>query len=89
MPKRSLRTGSKKRRTLRLPGGSSGTHYGREKFGLSHCSRCGRILSGTPRLAPSGIRKIPASQRKVERPYGSLLCSSCLQELLKQAVRSS
>jgi len=89
MPKPSLRTRSRKRRVLRLPGGRSGTHYEKEKVKPLHCTRCGRILSGVSGLTPSKIRKLSGSQRKVERPYGNLLCPSCLQDLLKQAVRSS
>ena len=87
MPKPSLRTRSKKRSAFHLPGGRSGTHYKKEKIKPSHCTRCGKILSGAPRLTPSKIRKLPASQRKIERPYGNLLCPSCLRGLLKQSVR--
>jgi large subunit ribosomal protein L34e len=89
MPKRSLRTRSKKRQTLRLPGGRTGTHYTREKIKSQRCARCEKPLSGIPRLISSGVRKLPASQRKIERPYGNLLCPTCLQESLKQAVRGS
>lgn len=89
MPNPSLRTRSKKRCAMRFPGGRSGMHYKKEKVVSSQCVRCGRLLSGTPRLISSKTRKLSASQRKVARPYGNLLCSSCLQGLLKQAVRSS
>lgn len=89
MPKPSLRTRSKKRRILRLPGGRVGTHYGKEKVTSSRCIRCGRMLSGTSRFTASKIRKLPLSQRRIERPYGNLLCSTCLRDSLKQSVRSS
>jgi large subunit ribosomal protein L34e len=88
MPRRSLRVRSKKRQVFRLPGGKSGVHYEKEKIGPLHCSRCGRIVSGAPHLAQSEIRKLPASQRRIGRPYGSLLCPTCLQNMLKQAARS-
>jgi len=89
MPKPSLRTRSRKRRTFRLPGGCSKTDYKREKIAPQRCARCGKALSGIPRLVPSEIRKLPASQRKIGRPYGNLLCSACLRDFLKQAVRVS
>jgi len=89
MPKPSSRTRSKKRYRLQLPGGQSGTHYKREKTGRPKCTRCGREISGIPHLVPSEIRRLPASQRKIERPYGNMLCPTCLRDLLKQAVRSS
>lgn len=64
------------------------THFKREKIGASYCARCGQILSGVPRLTSSKLRKLPASQRRVERMYGGQLCHTCIRDLLKQAVRS-
>lgn len=88
MPKPSQRTRSRKRRLVRLPGGRTETHYKQEKIGASSCIRCGRALSGVPRLTPSKLHTVPTSYRRVERMYGGKLCHNCLQELLKQAVRS-
>lgn len=89
MPKPSQRTRSRKRQDLRLPGGRFETHYKREKPDVSRCSRCGRELSRIPRLIPSELRKLPASQRRVERIYGGQLCHGCLRDLLKQTVRGT
>jgi len=66
-----------------------GTHFKREKIAASYCVQCGQMLLGAPRLTSSKLRKLPASQRKVERMYGGQLCHSCIRDLLKQAVRSS
>ncbi|MGQ9460702.1 MAG: 50S ribosomal protein L34e [Candidatus Bathyarchaeaceae archaeon] len=88
MPRPSLRTRSRKRHSVRLPGGRAETHYKREKNPVSRCTRCGRGLSGLPRSTSSKLRKLPASQRKLERMYGGQLCHSCLQDLLKQATRN-
>ncbi|MBE0511813.1 50S ribosomal protein L34e [Candidatus Bathyarchaeota archaeon] len=87
MPRPSLRTRSRKRRRVKSSGGRVETHYGKEKTGFSRCARCGRALSGLPRSNPSGLRKLPVSQRRVERMYGGHLCHSCLRDLLKQAAR--
>jgi large subunit ribosomal protein L34e len=89
MPQPSKRTRSVKRHDLRLPGGRFETHYKREKPDVSRCSRCGRELSGIPRLIPSELRKLSASQRGIERIYGGQLCHGCLRDLLKQTVRST
>ncbi|MDH5438630.1 MAG: 50S ribosomal protein L34e [Candidatus Bathyarchaeota archaeon] len=89
MPRPSLRTRSRKRRSLRMPGGSTKTHYKREKTSVSRCSRCGQALSGVPHSTPSELRKLTASQRRLERVYGGQLCHNCVRELLKQAVRSA
>lgn len=89
MPRPSLRTRSRKRHLLPLPGGRVKTSYKKEKTSVSRCARCGKVLSGAPRLAPYRLRKLPTSHRKVERTYGGQLCHNCVQELLKQAVRSA
>ncbi|MFQ6064932.1 MAG: 50S ribosomal protein L34e [Candidatus Bathyarchaeia archaeon] len=89
MPEPSKRTRRKKRYSLQLPGGRAGTHYKREKVGSSRCSRCGKRLSGIPRLIPSQVSKLSASQRKVERMHGGQLCHDCLRDLLRQRVRSA
>jgi len=65
------------------------THFKREKIAASYCAQCGQMLSGVPRLTSSKLRKLSASQRRVERMYGGQLCHSCIRDLLKQAVRSS
>jgi large subunit ribosomal protein L34e len=89
MPKPYQRTRSKKRIPVKLPGKSAATHYKRERINVSHCVQCGRLLSSIPRLAPSKLRSLPASKRRLQRMYGGQLCHICLQEALKQAVRSS
>jgi len=88
MPRPSLRTRSRKRRRVRLPGGDAETRYKKEKIGVSRCARCGRTLSGLPHSIPSKLHKLSASQRRVERVYGGQLCHGCLQDLLKHAVRN-
>ncbi|UCE15389.1 MAG: 50S ribosomal protein L34e [Candidatus Bathyarchaeota archaeon] len=89
MPRPSLRTRSRKRHSLRLPGGRIKTHYKKEKTSISRCSKCGQPLPGVPRSTPSKLRKLTASQKKLERVYGGQLCHNCVRELLKQAVRSA
>lgn len=89
MPRPSLRTRSKKRHELRLPGGRTTTHYEKEKPTVPLCAQCGQVLSGIPRAVPSKLRKLPASRKKVQRIYGGQLCHNCLRDLLKQTVRST
>jgi large subunit ribosomal protein L34e len=88
MPKPQLRTRSRKRKTLRLPGTRTTIHYKQKKVGASHCVKCGRLLPSVPKLAPSKLHSLPASQRRLQRMYGGQFCHVCLQEALKQAVRS-
>lgn len=89
MPRPSTRTKRMKRQDLRLPGGLFETHYREEKPCVPRCGRCGRNLSGIPRLIPSELRKLSATQRTIDRMYGGQLCHGCLRDLLKQTVRGA
>jgi len=88
MPKPSQRTRSRRRNLLKLPGSRVTVHYNREKIGAPLCARCGRPLLGVPRLTSSKLRNLNASRRRIQRIYGGQLCHTCLQEGLKQTVRS-
>jgi len=88
MTKPSLRTRSKKRNLLRLPGGRVKTRFKREKVNVLRCSRCGGILHGGSRLIPSKLGKLSTSEKRVERMFGGHLCHSCLREALKASIRS-
>jgi len=88
MPKPSLRTRSRKRHLQKLPGGRVKTRFKREKVSVLRCFRCGGFLHGSPRLIPSRLGKLSASQKRVERVFGGQLCHSCLRDALKSSVRS-
>jgi len=88
MPEPSLRTRSRKRHLLRLPGGRVKTRFKREKVSVLRCFRCGGVLHGSPRLIPSKAGKLSASKKRVERVFGGQLCHSCLRDVLKASVRS-
>jgi len=88
MPQPSLRTRSRKRLILRLPGGRAKTRFKREKVNVLRCSRCGGILHGGPRSIPSRLGKISSSEKRVERVFAGQLCHSCLRDVLKASVRS-
>jgi len=87
VPRPALRTRSRKRVSVRLPGGRTTIHYKREKPKPARCARCGEKLGGVPRLNPAEMRKLPHSRRRPERMYGGYLCPRCLRETLKEAVR--
>ncbi len=62
-------------------------HYEKRKPGPARCAICGRPLNGVPRLRPVELRKLPKVQRRPERPYGGVICPSCLTRLLKREAR--
>lgn len=87
MPRPALRTRSKKRKSQSLPGGRKKVLHKKEKTGSPKCSNCGRILTFLPHSI-SKIRKLPKTQKKINRVYGGQLCHICLRNLLKQASRN-
>ncbi len=90
MPKPHLRTRSRRRKTLNLPGGAGlTTHYKRAKVKASNCAQCGRALFGLPIKAPSKLARLSTSEKRPQRMFGGQFCHKCLQESLKRAARST
>lgn len=71
---------SRRKRSVRTPGGHTKIHYSRFKQGVSKCGVCGIPLNGIV----SGSK----SEKSVERPYGGYLCHNCLESLIKLIVRT-
>jgi len=76
------RTRSWRRVMRRTPGGRLEVHFEKRKPGPARCARCGRPLAGVPRERPSRLRKLSKTAKRPERPYGGVLCSTCLAEML-------
>ncbi|MGQ9565692.1 MAG: 50S ribosomal protein L34e [Candidatus Bathyarchaeales archaeon] len=87
--RRALRSTTKKRVQIHLPGNRSAVHFKKEKVKGAHCLRCGQLLSGIPRLSPSKMSKIALTEKKTERLFSEQICHNCLRTLIKQAVRMS
>ena len=79
-------------RTLRIvyrrtPGGRTVVHYRKRKPSRATCSKCGYILTAVPRERPHIMRKMPKTTKRPERPYGGILCSSCMRRMFIDASR--
>lgn len=83
MPRRALRTRSRKRKKVRTPGGRLAIHYFDERPGAPSCGLCGKPLHGIRVEKPSKTSK---SERTVSRAYGGTVCASCLREALVDAA---
>ena len=81
-----LRTRSLKRRKVRTPGNRVVTHYNMKKTKMAKCNICKKPLKGVPRVSISGMRKLPKSSRRPERPYGGNLCSRCMRRVFRRVV---
>ncbi|KAM0679554.1 hypothetical protein GINT2_002182 [Glugoides intestinalis] len=49
------------------------------------CHQCEKRLIGIKVLRPAAFLRLPVSQRRVNRPYGSTHCSNCVQKKIVSA----
>ncbi len=78
-----------KRVAKRTPGGRVVLHFRKKRPGYAKCAVCKRELHGVARGRSSEIRRLSRSRRRVSRPYGGYLCSSCMRAEIKRMVRES
>lgn len=88
MPQPHLRTRSRKRLNVKLPGGENRLHYRASGISPLLCTICDKPLAGIPHGAQKEMRKLNRSKKRIWRPYGGQICHNCLKNALKQAVRS-
>lgn len=88
MTKPRYRSRTFRRVYVKLPGNRVTIHYKKRKPSKAHCGNCGKPLSGIPRDRPLRIRNLPKTMKRPERPYGGVLCSSCMREKIKKLARS-
>jgi len=50
------------------------------------CASCGAALQGVPKAGMIGIRRMAASNRRPNRPYGGNLCVRCMRETFKNKI---
>jgi len=89
MPAPRYRSSSYRKLKRHTPGGRTTIIYKRHAVSPPRCSVCGKTLSGFKRWTYREIRGLSKTKKTVSRPYGGYLCSSCLKNMLKNAVRSA
>ncbi|OYT39883.1 MAG: 50S ribosomal protein L34e [Desulfurococcales archaeon ex4484_58] len=87
MPRPSQRTRSRRRVYVRTPGGRLVIHYEPRRPNIARCAICGRPLNGVPRLRPVELNKLAKTEKRPERPYGGVICPSCLARLVRESAR--
>jgi large subunit ribosomal protein L34e len=87
MPRPGLRSKTQKRKKVRTPSGENKLHYSRKKPKEAHCLMCRKPLNSVPRKRPSKMKKTPKSSRRANRYQSGRYCPSCLQKLIREAVR--
>lgn len=87
MPQPHLRTRSKKRLKVKIPGGETRIHYKTKDISPLSCVLCNKLLAGIGHRTPARMRKLNRSKKRICRPYGGKICHNCLKNSLKQTVR--
>ncbi len=82
MPAGRFKSRTFRRVHVKTPGGTTVTHYKRRKPKKAHCARCGKVLAGTPHVLPKKLKKISKTWKRPERPYGGVLCGTCMKQLM-------
>ena len=83
--------GKHKSRTLRrifvrTISGKVTKHFRKRKVSKGSCGGCGTILKGVPHKIQSKLKNLPKTKKRPERPYGGVLCSSCMRKKIIQQV---
>jgi large subunit ribosomal protein L34e len=86
-------SGKHKSRTLRkvfvkTPGGNNKIHFRKRKPARAKCAGCGTVLPAVPRELPAKMANLPKTAKRPERPFGGVLCSTCMRMMMKEKARS-
>jgi large subunit ribosomal protein L34e len=69
------------------PGGKKVLKKKSEKPSKTRCALCAKPLAGVPCRAPSQLNKLSKTEKRPERPFGGVLCSKCLSQVIRDKVR--
>lgn len=72
-----------------LPSGAKSMHFLKRKPSRAVCANCKKELSGVPAELPKKLKTMPKTKKRPERPYGGVLCPSCMREAFKEKARSA
>jgi large subunit ribosomal protein L34e len=89
MPAPRQKSRSLRRVFVKTPGGKTVLHYRKRKPGKAKCGSCGTILKGVPRERPFKMENMAKSKKRPERPFGGVLCSKCMRNLIKEQARDN
>ncbi len=73
---------------IRTSGGKTKLIYKKKKPGKAQCAKCGEVLKGVPSERVYKIKRMPKTKKRPERPYGGVLCTKCMRELMAEKARS-
>ncbi|MBW2991947.1 50S ribosomal protein L34e [Candidatus Woesearchaeota archaeon] len=82
-----IKSRSLRRVKVKVPGNKSKLHYRKRKPKQAKCADCGKVLHGIPRERSYKMKNMPKTKKRPERPFGGVLCSSCMRKRIKESVR--
>ncbi|MBD3387906.1 MAG: hypothetical protein GF416_02555 [Candidatus Altiarchaeales archaeon] len=83
----SKRTRSTKKVRRKTPGGKNTTLFRRAKSAKPRCGRCGKQLSGMASGTATEMKSFNKSSKVPARPYAGVLCTDCLDGLVRYVTR--
>ena len=87
MPQPRFRSRTMRRVYVKTPGGKINLHHRKRKQSKLTCHECGKVLPGTKNFTSNTKNKLSKSEKRPERPYGGVLCSSCTRKLIVKKAR--
>ncbi len=87
MPRGMFRSRRLRKVFVKTPGGRVTIHRKERKPSKALCAGCQKPLAGVPHQNPAVMRNLPKTAKRPERPYGGMLCSTCMRLLFQQKAR--
>lgn len=87
MPAPRLRSRSLRKVFRKVSGGRVSLHYKKKKPKAARCGSCGALLKGIPRELPFRMRSMAKTKKRPERPFGGVLCSKCMRNVIIDKIR--
>jgi len=82
MPEGKHKSRTMRRVFVKTPGSKTILHYKLRKPSKAICGGCGTQLSGVPRERPFKMQNMPKTKKRPQRPYGGVLCSRCMRQVI-------
>ena len=90
----TLTQSKSKSRTFRrvekvTPGHKNVRHFIKKKPARATCAVTGEKLQGVPHVLAGKLRNMPKSSKRPERPFGGVLSSKAMRDVMRKKARDS
>ena len=84
MPSGKHKSRSMRRVYVKKPGNTVSISYRKRKPSKAKCIKCGAVLKGVASERPYKMQNMAKTKKRPSRPYGGVLCSKCMREVMKE-----